>query len=480
VASLGLVFSEDPEFLEEVAWATVAGGLTLAILTQPASQAVVENRPAGFSVAVSGTPPYTYQWSRNGEAIDGATASSYSFPQAGLNLDGSSFTVTVTDALSQLTSEPAILTVSPDVDAPTYQVVTSPDAGQIELVFDEALDPAGLLDIAGFSVANRGSLIAVTDVVLSADGRFVTLTTASALAGRYGVAVPAGLSDLAGNPIGGGAALQIGSAPLSAGLNVLMDFGSSGYPTGEGDDPVNTWNNVTQGIGGSSSGVLADLLTSDGDPTTIRLEMIEPFSGANASGTSSSPDFPSSATSDTLYGNTETWNGTANVFPSFRLRQLDPGTSYNLTFYASRTGAGGDNRETLYTVVGTATDTTVLNPSENVSTAVTLEDLSPDAGGNLTISIGPGPNNNNAYHFTYLGILVLTTDDNPAVGSRLFPPVPLGGNMVFVDWMGGGSLEYSGNLQDPWTTVSPVPEPPYVEPMSASGRRFFRLREVVP
>lgn len=55
---------------------------------------------------VTGSPPFTYQWSLNGTAIAGATAASYPATFAG------SYTVIVTNAAGSVTSNPAIVTIA--------------------------------------------------------------------------------------------------------------------------------------------------------------------------------------------------------------------------------------------------------------------------------------------------------------------------------------------------------------------------------
>jgi hypothetical protein len=57
------------------------------------------------------------------------------------------------------------------------------------------------------------------------------------------------------------------------------------------------------------------------------------------------------ATRDSLFGNTEVFNNLSNIFPQFKLTNLDSTKAYNFTFYASRTGVG-DVRETGDTVTG--------------------------------------------------------------------------------------------------------------------------------
>jgi hypothetical protein len=80
-------------------------------------QAVPIDRSATFTVIATGTPPLSYQWSKNGVGIPGATSSSYTTPIVALNDSGSSFKVTVSNASSSVTSNAATLTAGPRAPA---------------------------------------------------------------------------------------------------------------------------------------------------------------------------------------------------------------------------------------------------------------------------------------------------------------------------------------------------------------------------
>jgi hypothetical protein len=239
---------------------------------------------------------------------------------------------------------------------------------------------------------------------LDADGQTATLMLASRLTGVFTVSV-AGVRDLIGNEIVSGAAA---TGEIRAQV-LLFDFGSSSTPTGNRptpDDPVNFWNNVTDGIGRTVGGQLSDLVTTGNVPTGIGLVILSRFNGANTNGTLASEQFPQDATRDSLFGNTGTFSGLGNVFPSFKLTGLDPLLTYQFTFYASRMGVG-DNRETLYTVTGAFSESATLNPAGNIDGFVAPTAIAPTAEGEITISLSPGAANNNGYHFTYLGVMRL-------------------------------------------------------------------------
>ncbi|HUI60283.1 MAG TPA: immunoglobulin domain-containing protein, partial [Steroidobacteraceae bacterium] len=67
------------------------------ITTQPQNQTVTVGATAMFTVAATGTAPLSYQWSKNGTAISGATSSSYTTPATVSGDNGASFTVTVSN-----------------------------------------------------------------------------------------------------------------------------------------------------------------------------------------------------------------------------------------------------------------------------------------------------------------------------------------------------------------------------------------------
>jgi Bacterial Ig domain/Immunoglobulin I-set domain len=89
-----------------------AGAVAPSITTQPASQTVTAGQTATFSVTATGTAPLSYQWSKNGTAIAGATAASYTTPATANTDNGAQFVVVVSNTAGSKTSNAATLTVS--------------------------------------------------------------------------------------------------------------------------------------------------------------------------------------------------------------------------------------------------------------------------------------------------------------------------------------------------------------------------------
>ncbi|MFZ3169883.1 MAG: immunoglobulin domain-containing protein [Candidatus Methanoperedens sp.] len=98
------------------------------ITTQPLSQTVIEGQTATFSVEATGTAPLAYQWQKDGEAISGATGSTYTTPAAALTDNGANFSVNVSNAVGNVLSSNATLTVNP---APVAPIITTQPISQV-------------------------------------------------------------------------------------------------------------------------------------------------------------------------------------------------------------------------------------------------------------------------------------------------------------------------------------------------------------
>ena len=91
---------------------------------QPASQTVTVGQPAIFSVMVTGSGPFTYQWQKNSANISGAASSSYTTPATVSGDNGATFRVVVSNSAGSATSMSATLTVDPAPVGP--RIMTQP------------------------------------------------------------------------------------------------------------------------------------------------------------------------------------------------------------------------------------------------------------------------------------------------------------------------------------------------------------------
>ena len=112
---------------------------------QPAATFVTVGGTATLGVGVVGTPPITYQWSKGGVAVPGATSSSLSFANV-TSADAGVYSVAITDPVGTVTSSAAALTVNP-AGGPPVPV-------SIELQPTPVSTPVG--GVANFSVAVTG------------------------------------------------------------------------------------------------------------------------------------------------------------------------------------------------------------------------------------------------------------------------------------------------------------------------------------
>lgn len=109
----------------DAATLTVTAAATApSIATQPANQTVTAGQTATFSVVATGTPPLTYQWQKNGSAISGATAASYTTPATTTADTGAQFVVVVQNSVGSATSNAATLTVNASTTGSAIDVLT--------------------------------------------------------------------------------------------------------------------------------------------------------------------------------------------------------------------------------------------------------------------------------------------------------------------------------------------------------------------
>jgi hypothetical protein len=449
----------------------------LSLTSQPVSQSVEVNASVSFSVSVDSDRDVTVQWYQDDTPIEGATDLTYTIDSVTLSEDGTVFSVIVTNSVFSVESSLATLTVSADLTGPQVDELVITDSQTLVLTFDEAIDEVTALLIANYEIANCGLLLSPSTVELSEDGLTITLTFEEDLEGNVVVQLSEAITDLAGNFIPLAGRTQSYAVSIGTGTPIYIDFGGSLTVSGSED----TWNQVSltdtirDAVGngtGTTHVFFEDLLDVDNNSTAIGLSMSDTMTGTNTYGTSSGP-YPSGATADTLYGS----DGTFGVFfdnaqAVFHFFNLEVGSSYNFTFYASRMGST-DIRETRYELDGSNSGLVDLDASENSSSTVEILGIQPDESGMITLTLSPGPNNDNTKGFYYLSAMevVLSADSE----SYIYPPVPLGSSMV-IDWTGDGALLQTDDLNQEWQAVSPEPTAPYIDEEAApNGARFYQL-----
>jgi hypothetical protein len=97
-----------------------------AITRQPANVTTVAGGNATFSVTFTGTPAPTIQWSKDGQAIAGATGATLNLSIVA-STNAGSYTAVLTNSLGSVTSAAAILTVNAAPAAPQFMSSPAPE-----------------------------------------------------------------------------------------------------------------------------------------------------------------------------------------------------------------------------------------------------------------------------------------------------------------------------------------------------------------
>jgi len=177
----------------------------VTIVTPPQSITVNEGQSATFTVVVDGTPPYTYQWKRNGADIPGETGASYTLARAYRADNGAKFSVVVTGAEGPaVTSAEATLTVVTDAEPPT--IVSARTTGTFDTVlvtFSEPVDQTTAENKANYAISEGVTVSSATlaGAPGSANDNKVILTTSKMPEGATLTLTVNNVKDVPGNTI---------------------------------------------------------------------------------------------------------------------------------------------------------------------------------------------------------------------------------------------------------------------------------------
>ena len=162
------------------------------ITTQPAAtQTVTAGTSVSFTVAATGTPAPTYQWKKGGTAVaTGGTAATYTIATPTVS-DAGTYTVTVTNSVGNITSNPAVLNVLPAATAPSIDVQPTPsttvlEGGSATLSVSASTADGGILSYQwkrGTTNVGTNSASLTLNPVASADGGTYTVVVTNTLNG---------------------------------------------------------------------------------------------------------------------------------------------------------------------------------------------------------------------------------------------------------------------------------------------------------
>lgn len=145
-----------------VALVTACHASAPTITVQPSDARVFEGQSALFEVVTAETDNITYQWSRNGQAIPGATAARLVTAATTPEDDGATYLVVATRDGADVTSRPARLAVDPPLDL-RFKWVEAPYQPEwfVDRVFSagegRALDGSGIAGVVSVESCGVGS-----------------------------------------------------------------------------------------------------------------------------------------------------------------------------------------------------------------------------------------------------------------------------------------------------------------------------------
>lgn len=144
-----------------------------------------------YTATASGSPPFYYQWLRNGSAVPGAIGPTYTTPSLLCPADqGVVYSVVVTNLFSTANAQGTALTVNCDDVPPMPLSAGSVIGNTIGVLFSEAVDPATATDPNNYSI-NGGLPGAgiVTPPMVTKDGNSVVFNIDPSVTGSFTVAV---------------------------------------------------------------------------------------------------------------------------------------------------------------------------------------------------------------------------------------------------------------------------------------------------
>jgi hypothetical protein len=229
----------------------------------PTNTTAYAGSTATFSVAAtavlsvapaSSTVPLSYQWSKNGTSISGATSAIYTTPTLLLSDSNSVFSVAITVPGVSFLSTNRSATLS--VLALPPQVVSASSFGgnTIGIQYNQTMDAASVTNTANYTAVSNGRT--VTKVQLRPDGQTVLLTLSGTLAGPTFSVTINNVKGFANNPIASNT-LATGNVLFTQLTAIDIGVATSAAPPGVVQTNTSPYTNVTFNLNYSGSTVMA-------------------------------------------------------------------------------------------------------------------------------------------------------------------------------------------------------------------------------
>ena len=386
-----------------------------------------------FSVTASGTAPFTYQWSKNGVAITGATSASYVINSAATN-DAATYSAAVTNSAGTTTSDNAVLTVNAALVGPT--ITTQPSAQSVTAGQSASLTVAA----TGSGTLTYQWTKGGTAISGATSATYTIANTTSANAGSYAVVVTNSVSSVTSTsvtltvnaaPVGPTITTQPSAQSVTAGQSASFTVAATGSGT-----LTYQWTKGGSAISGATSATYTIANTTNANAGTFAVVVTNSVSSVTS--TSVTLTVNSAPVGPTITTQPAAQSVTAGQSASFTVAATGSGT---LTYQWTKGGINiSGATSATYTIVSTASGdagsyAVVVTNSVGSVTSMTVT---------LTVSAAP------------VGPTITTQPSAQSVTagqSASFTVAATGSGMLTYQWTKGG-ISISGATSATYTIVS--------------------------
>ena len=196
-----------------------------SVTSQPSDQSVVAGASATFSVGVNdnASPPPTFQWTKNGTDVEGATGATWVIDRASVDDDGAKIAVVVSNSGGTVTSDEVTLSVSSDDVLPTITGVTGSEKFlAVRATFSEPVD-AATANVAGNYSLSGGINVTSATVGAAPNDNIVTLVTSAQEVGTTLTLTVNNVTDIFGNAVAADSSMEFSTFIWQEGV-VLHKF----------------------------------------------------------------------------------------------------------------------------------------------------------------------------------------------------------------------------------------------------------------
>ena len=368
--------------------ATLTVDVPPSITTQPANRTVNAGQTANFSVVATGTGTLTYQWKKNGAAIGGAIAASYTTPATVASDNGASFTVTVTGTSGSVTSNAATLTVNAPPAPPS---ITTQPANKTVVVGQTATFSVTATGAGTLTYQWKKGGTAIGGATSS------SYTTPATATGDNGTQFTVTVTNSVGNTTSNAATLTVNAAAtliLNASQTTLnfssVNIGSNSILpvvfTNGGNSDVTISNVTITGAGYTASGVSSGQIVKSGQTATLNVTFTPSATGplpgsvkvtSNATNSPASVTLSGTGVQPVSHSVTLTWTASTSAVSGYNVYRSTvsggPYTKLNSSLIAATTYTDSTvQASTTYFYVVTSVDSSNVESANSTEVSVTV------------------------------------------------------------------------------------------------------------